>query len=193
LFARLRLLAQQLELHLKDVDKYHSAFWSQFAARMTDLEKLARKELKAEPFTKEEAAFLKKTIDARGGGSGMPRYDGWYPQLFAGGSPDKWEPVVADVHTDPDSEQALQEAVGDANFLVVAIDNQKDTAVYVGPAYSYYEFRSPLSQRMTNEAWEKLIQQRATWADKLRSYGPQVQNPWPRAAMLVSQRVPGSV
>jgi hypothetical protein len=160
LFARLRALAGAYSSRLRGTSGAgYRPFFDNFAARMGDLEKLARKELRAEPFTADETAFLKKTIDIRGGGSGPPRYDGWYPQLFAGGESDKWSPVVADVHTDPDMGRALEVAVGDTNFLAVAIDNQKDTAVYVGPAYSHYELQQPVNDRLTNETWEKLIQQ----------------------------------
>ena len=35
--------------------------------------------------------------------------------------------------------------------LVIAIDNQQNHAVYVGPAYSYYEFTS--RTRLTDEEW----------------------------------------
>jgi hypothetical protein len=38
-------------------------------------------------------------------------------------------------------------------FLVAAIDNQEDHAIYVGPASTYYELTVPPEQRMTNEAW----------------------------------------
>jgi hypothetical protein len=160
LFARLRALATEYSSRLRGTaGANYGKFFDNFAARMGDLEKLARKELRAQPFTADETAFLKKTIDIRGGGSGPPRYDGWYPQLFAGGQSAKWSPVVADVHTDAETGRALEAAVGDSNFLVVAIDNQKDTAVYVGPAYSYYELHQPVTERLTNEAWEQLIEQ----------------------------------
>jgi hypothetical protein len=42
-----------------------------------------------------------------------------------------------------------------ARYLLVAIDSQQDRAVYVGPAYSYYEFTSPM--RLTDEEWEQKI------------------------------------
>ena len=60
-------------------------FLKQMASHIGQLETLARKELAAEAFSAAEERFLKKTIDRRGGGSGPPRYDGWYPKLFYGG------------------------------------------------------------------------------------------------------------
>jgi hypothetical protein len=133
------------------------AFFEGFAEISRLLERLARKELDAVPFTPEEELFLQKTIDRSGGGSGPPRYDGWYPKLIYG-SPDAWKPTIADVHTDPFTGKALLEGVGDVNFLVVAIDNQGDRAAYVGPVYSYYETTGPVSARPTNEQWRARIE-----------------------------------
>ena len=130
-------------------------FFSGFAATMERLERLATLELLAQPFSAEDQAFLKKTIDRRGGGSGPPRYDGWYPRLIFGERPDLWEPVVADVHTDPNGPQVLHEGVGNTEFLVVAIDNGPHRAAYVGPSYSYYEFTR--GTRMTDEEWQAQI------------------------------------
>ncbi|XXX81541.1 DUF3160 domain-containing protein [Sorangium sp. So ce134] len=141
---------------IEDVRREQVEFLRNFAGVMQALEGLARKELAAQPFTDEEAKFIEKTIDIRGGGSGPPRYDGWYTKLFYR-DPAAWKPTVADVHTDPSSGAALEVAAGDANFLVIAIDNQKDRAVYVGPASSYYEFREPATQRLTNEEWQQRI------------------------------------
>jgi hypothetical protein len=58
------------------------SFFKKMAGVVGKLEQLARKELAAEPFTEDEVKFLKKTIDRRGGGSGPPRYDGWYCDLL---------------------------------------------------------------------------------------------------------------
>jgi hypothetical protein len=128
----------------------HAAFFRGFSQTVTRLEALAAKELASKPFSQEELEFVKKTIDRRGGGSGPPRYDGWYPKLF-NDSPFEQKPVVADVHTDPSSGHFLEAAVGDAQFLVVAVDNGPHRAVYVGPSSSYYELTS--SNRMTDEQW----------------------------------------
>lgn len=124
-----------------------------FASVMSQLETLADKELRAQPFTEEERDFLKKTIDERGGGSGPPTYTGWYPLLITGRTPVEYAPTIADVHTDPDSGAVLEEGTGPVNYVVVAVDNQQHRTVYVGPVSSYYEFTAPASARMTDEEW----------------------------------------
>ncbi len=136
------------------VQAEQAAFFERFAGVMRKLEGLATKELAAKPFSAAERAFIKKTIDIRGGGSGPPRYDGWYPSLFYGTSPSSYAPVVADVHTDSVSGNVLEEGVGDAELLVVAVDNGPHRTAYVGPAYSYYEFKSPGGKRLTDEEWQ---------------------------------------
>jgi hypothetical protein len=137
-------------------------YFRHFGAIMAELRGLAEKELREEPFSAEEELFLKKTIDRRGGGSGAPRYDGWYATLFfapdQGGEIDLWKPVVSDVHTNPIDREVLQEGVGDVNFLVVAVDNGGDRVAYVGPVYSYYEFWSPIGERLTDEAFRQRIE-----------------------------------
>jgi hypothetical protein len=130
-------------------------FFARFASTMERLERLAALELSAQPFSADDEAFLKKTIDRRGAGSGPPRYDGWYPELILGERPDLWQPVVADVHTDPNGPRVLHEGVGNAEFLVVAIDNGPHRAAYVGPSYSYFEFTR--GARMTDEEWQTEI------------------------------------
>jgi hypothetical protein len=135
-----------------------ASFYASFAGTMDKLVELTKAELAGRPFTKEQTKFLKQTIDIRGGGSGGPFYTGWYTTLFYGDRPDHYKPTVADVHTDPDSGQVLHEAVGDANFVVAAIDNGKDRAAYVGPVFSYYEFSVPGAHRLTDEEWAERIQ-----------------------------------
>jgi hypothetical protein len=132
-----------------------SKFFAHFASVMTRLETMATKELRAQPFTREETEFVQKTIDRRGGrgSGGPPTYSGWYPSLIYGGSPADSEPIVSDVHSDPTNGQVLQVATGDVQFLVVAVDNGPHRAAYVGPSYSYYEFLGPIERRMTDEEW----------------------------------------
>ncbi len=137
-----------------------AGFFTRFAGVMAKLETMAKKELRAQPFSREETEFLEKTIDMQGGGGsgGPPSYSGWYPSLIYGGSPDKAEPLVSDVHSDPTNGQVLQVATGDVQFLVVAVDNGPHRAAYVGPSYTYYEFRGPMERRMTDEEWRAKVE-----------------------------------
>jgi Protein of unknown function (DUF3160) len=161
----------QRTAQLKEIKERQVKFCKTMAESLGTLQTLAGKELKAEPFTDKEKTFIKKTIDIRGGGSGPPRYDGWFCELFYHRYEcAKWDPVVADVHTDPTGASCLEVGVGDVNFVVIAIDNDKDRGVYVGPVYSYYEFLQPVEKRLTDQDWQQMIQggkvpARPSWVD----------------------------
>ncbi len=134
-----------------------AGFFENFAKHMVKLQTLAAKELAAKPFTQAEGDYLRKTIDVRMQASGGPTYSGWYPRLIYGGDPDDWDPVVADVHTAPDTGAALEVATGNVSFIAVAVDNKQHHAIYVGPIYSYYEFQSPVGNRLTDEQWQQQL------------------------------------
>jgi hypothetical protein len=171
-YARIKFFAEEAARRITAADYSASAvdlseikarqlkFLHGMAETLGKLEALARKELAAKPFSDEDQLWLKKAIDQRGGGSGPPRYTGWYCELFYGGGlrSAEWDPTIIDVHTDPNSQTVLEVGVGDCNFLVAAIDNQDDRMIYVGPAYSYYEFRHPVQDRLTDARWGEMLQ-----------------------------------
>lgn len=62
--------------------------------------------------------------------------------------------LIADVHTDPNSGLVLEEGVGDAFpiYVVVLVDGEQMVAL--GGVFSYFEFKQPMSDRLTDEAWQ---------------------------------------
>jgi hypothetical protein len=161
LYARLAFLAEQERQWLEAAgfsEKHISEYLQLFAATVRRLERLARKELAGQPFDRDEIKFIKDTIHVttRGGGCApVTVYTGWYAQLFYNGAPNEWNAIIADVHTDPNSQHVLEVATGGVDLLVAAIDNGADRAAYVGPIYSYYEFAAP--ERLTDEEWRSKI------------------------------------
>jgi hypothetical protein len=84
--------------------------------------------------------------------------------------------LVADVHTNVAEAHVLEEAVGNIDLIVVACPNA-DGSVFlaVGPVLSYYEFKHPMSDRLTDEAWRELLNspdrpERPTWFQSLKDY-----------------------
>ncbi len=81
--------------------------------------------------------------------------------------------IVADVHTDGDSSQVLEEGVGQVDLIIVACPAPNGSLfLAVGPVLSYYEFKHPMSDRLTDEAWRELLKsaekpQRPTWRQPL--------------------------
>jgi len=66
--------------------------------------------------------------------------------------------IVADVHTDGNTKQVLEEGVGYVDLIVVAY-KLPDGRILIGagPVMSYYEFKQPMSERLTDEAWRDML------------------------------------
>ena len=62
--------------------------------------------------------------------------------------------IIADVHTDGNSKQVLEEGVGYVDLIVVAY-KVPDGRVLIGagPVMTYYEFKHPMADRLTDEKW----------------------------------------
>ena len=66
--------------------------------------------------------------------------------------------LVADVHTDGNTKMALEEGVGKLKVMMVAYKLPDGRInVGIGPVFSYYEFKQPINQRLTDEAWRILL------------------------------------
>jgi len=171
-------------VNLPTLQSNYLAFLQQFADRMATLQVIAKKELVQLPLATYETAFIQNLMENWGVEiyGNYTKYSGWYPNLFytnvfsatdglmgdmvtgkthgAG----KWDPLVADVHTDEPDELfgdpgcVLHEAVGNVHLLVVAVDNGADRMVYAGPVLSHYEFEMPVDVRKTDTEWKKDIQ-----------------------------------
>jgi len=66
--------------------------------------------------------------------------------------------VIADVHTDLNSGRVLEVGVGRPFALYAVVEEQGEFRAMVGGAFSYYEFKQPLSDRLTDEAWQTQLE-----------------------------------
>jgi len=66
--------------------------------------------------------------------------------------------IIADVHTDTNTGQVLEEAVGYVKLVVVAY-KVPDGRILIGagPVMTYYEFKQPMDDRLTDEKWRELL------------------------------------
>ncbi len=69
---------------------------------------------------------------------------------------DKQMALVADVHTDPNTQTALEVAVGHPCELYAVVPSHGKDFLAVGACFSYYEFTKPMSERMTDKQWQEL-------------------------------------
>ncbi|MFA4987392.1 MAG: DUF3160 domain-containing protein [Candidatus Brocadiia bacterium] len=83
--------------------------------------------------------------------------------------------IVSDVYTDQNTGKVLEVATGPMVALVVLwIKDDGTLDVAVGPNYSWYEFTRPLSDRLSDEQWRRLLRGRTpklpVWMEPL--YAP---------------------
>jgi len=76
--------------------------------------------------------------------------------------------MVADVHTDTNTNKCLEEGVGYIDLILVAYGNKK-ISIAGGAVLSYYEFKQPINNRLTDEEWEKMIDEMkmAPWQEEI--------------------------
>jgi hypothetical protein len=68
--------------------------------------------------------------------------------------------LVADVHTHTAEGNVVEEAVGYVDLIIVACPTPDDGSIFfaAGPVLSYYEFKHPMSDRLTDEAWQLMLE-----------------------------------
>ncbi len=83
-----------------------------------------------------------------------------FPEDFTngiGGSDEKVS-LVADIHTDPNGGNVLEEGVGPVNTIFVFAPFNGKYYIFKGPVFSYYEFTEKISNRLTDEKWQSIIE-----------------------------------
>ncbi|MHC4718619.1 MAG: DUF3160 domain-containing protein, partial [Planctomycetota bacterium] len=67
--------------------------------------------------------------------------------------------IVADVHTDGNTGRVLEEGTGYLHSMVVIYPMPDGGLVAgLGPVLSHYEFKHPVSDRLTDEAWRRMLE-----------------------------------
>jgi len=166
---------QPFTVSLHSIWTNRTQFFDSFASAMATLEGIAEKELARATLSTNEVAFLQNLVEDRSVSYvGEKTYSGWYPKLFylservqrsTRASPsDIWDALVTDVHTAPkdpvvgDPGSILHEGIGNVHLLMIAVDcGPGDTAVYVGPVLSHYEFELGPTTRKTDSEWKSDI------------------------------------
>ena len=68
--------------------------------------------------------------------------------------------IIADVHTDMNTRQVLEEGVGSPFDIYVIVEDSKGYRPCRGGVFSYYEFKHPMDDRLTDEKWQEMGKQR---------------------------------
>jgi hypothetical protein len=161
-FARLRALTQMThralrDLHVIEDGSEAAAVLDEFDGFFDRLTATAVAEVENRALTEEQQQFLRA-------------FPGWCSATLgrlaallgdAAASPevDLGTQLVADVMTNMDASEVLEEAGGGLELLVAAvrIPGSAELFVAAGPVLSYFEFRTPIGQRLTDEAWRAML------------------------------------
>lgn len=63
------------------------------------------------------------------------------------------QPIVVDVHTEPNSGRVLEEAVGHPRPVTRKVGDHTAR----GARFTYYEFKYPMAERLTNDQWRLIL------------------------------------
>ena len=154
-FARLAALTRQMRVGLDSrgllSEEYRDKL-QRMESLLVSLKSMAEKELRGEALTEEEYDAIRNI-----GGilEGLVTFS---PQVKeqVESEADERMAIMADVHTDTNSGQVLEEGVGNAFTIYATVPIEGQTAVAQGGVFSYYEFTHPMSDRLTDEAWQAM-------------------------------------
>jgi hypothetical protein len=123
--------------------KYRLENLEEILERLVDI---SSKELKNEELTQDDYDFIKNFGD---------NLDGVISDVDDRA---KKTTIIADVHTESNTGQVLEEGVGYVDLIVVAY-KLPDGRILIGagPVMTYYEFKHPMGDRLTDEAWRELL------------------------------------
>ncbi|MCD6406851.1 DUF3160 domain-containing protein [Candidatus Aerophobetes bacterium] len=139
---------------------------SAFEDLLAKLKIISEKELAQKPLTKEEYELIWNI------GTTLSSLKSFPEEIMEkiGSSTDEKIDLVADVHTDPNTKQVLEEGVGSPFNIWVIIKDSKGKRLCRGAVFSYYEFKQPMSNRLTDEKWQEMQREnkrppQPTWTD----------------------------
>jgi hypothetical protein len=127
---------------------------------------MANRELRGEPFSEEQLAFINEAVEIQQGGcsvNGVP--SGWYARLFVlQDAALKFDPVIVDVHTQPTDEvgnpvgNILHVGTGYPRLMVTTVDTCMGPRAYAGVVYAYHERTTKDFERLDDQQWAQGFQ-----------------------------------
>jgi len=154
-YGRLAALTAQMRAGLGDRGLLNDEMAGKLARMehlLLSLKTISEKELRGEDLSEEEYALI-RTI-----GDTLEELTTFSEEIDGEitSEADERMALVADVHTDSNTGQVLEEGVGDAFPIYVVVMVEGEQVVAMGGVFSYYEFKQPMSDRLTDEAWQAM-------------------------------------
>lgn len=162
----LKLVEQLAEVSPSTVH-WVSEHFGKLAGVMSMLRDMAERELRGEPFSEAQLAFINQAVVLAPGGCGSPEGtpSGWYAGLFL--MPHtalQFDPIVADVHTQPTDDvgtevgNILHVGTGYPRLLVTTVDTCVGPRAYAGVVSAYHEQITTDFDRMSDARWAARLQ-----------------------------------
>ncbi len=139
---------------------------SRFEDILTSLVTISEKELNGVELTDVEYDLIWNIGRNLGMLKGFPRQ---IMEKISSGTDDKID-LVADVHTDLNTQQVLEEGVGAPFNIFVIIKDGKGYRLCRGAVFSYYEFKHPMADRLTDEKWQEMRDRRPPQPEWTKSF-----------------------
>jgi len=154
-YARLAALARQMRTGLEGrglLDAEYVDKLERLESLLLSLKTMAEKELGGQALSEEEYELIRNI-----GGilEGITTFSAKVKEEITSEADERMA-IVADVHTDVNTGQVLEEGVGDAFVIYVIAPVEGQLVATQGSVFSYYEFTQPMSDRLTDEAWQEL-------------------------------------
>jgi len=156
-YARLASLVRLMFNGLNDRNLLNQQFYDKLTSLAVTFDKLVTisiKELENQPLNETDIGFIHHAGSdiAELASYHDPNVEDWVSET------DDRMAVIADVHTDPNSGLVLEEGSGDPYILYVIVqDYNGDLRIAIGGTFSYYEFKHPMIDRLTDEEWHDML------------------------------------
>ncbi len=128
--------------------------FEQFEDLLTFLKRVSEKELRNQKLTDEEYYEI-RYIGGKIEYMTLSVMEGKANSWALVNEADRDMAVIADVHTGGDN--ALEESVGHAYEILVIVPVEGKLQLTRGAAFSYYEFKQPIANRLTDERWHAAL------------------------------------
>ncbi len=135
-----------------------------FENLLAKLKTISEKELDGKMLSDEEYELI-RNIGSRL--ASLKRFPSEFMKKITSGTDERMD-LIADVHTDLNTKQVLEEGVGSPFNIFVIVEDGKGKSLCRGGLFSYYEFKHPLDDRLTDEKWQEM--ERPPQPDWLRSF-----------------------
>ena len=155
-YGRLKLMGEGLDSLLEKfkIEYLVKVKLKEFVQLLVQLEIIAEKEVNGKKVSEEEYELIWNIGELLSSIISFPKE----VMEKISSQTDEQAAVVADVHTDINTKQVLQEATGLPSNIFVMIKNRNGKKILRGPVFSYYEFKHPMNDRLTDEDWKTMLE-----------------------------------